>query len=317
MSVYTRVEAAEVGAFLKDYAVGELLDLQGIADGIENTNYFVTTSGGRFVLTLFERHAEVELEYFLELMVTLADHGLACPRPIMADDGGYLRRLAQRPAALVERLVGRAITQPSVEQCAAVGGALGRIHRIGRHVHRRRANERGPAWWRFTADALRGTVDAGAMALIDAEIAFQAAFDTERLPRGVIHADLFRDNVLFEDGQLTGVIDFYAACNDILLYDVAICLNDWCVGPDGDFDDAPARAFLAAYAGNRPWAADETAALAAMLRAAALRFWLSRLYDLHFPRAGEITHVKDPAHFERILRRRIAEPERALAILPE
>lgn len=317
MSVYTRVEAADVAAFLKDYAVGDLLDLQGIADGIENTNYFVTTSGGRFVLTLFERHADVELEYFLELMVTLADHGLACPRPIMADDGSYLRRLAERPTALVERLTGRAITEPTVDQCAAVGGALGRIHRIGRHVHRRRANERGPAWWRFTADALAGTVPAEVSALLDREIAFQAALDTERLPRGVIHADLFRDNVLFDNGQLTGVIDFYAACNDILLYDVAICLNDWCIAPDADFDDVRAQAFLAAYADNRPWAADETAALPAMLRAAALRFWLSRLYDLHFPRAGEITHVKDPAHFERILRRRIAEPERALAILPD
>ena len=316
MSVYTRVDAADVAAFLKDYAVGELLDLQGIADGIENTNYFVTTSGGRFVLTLFERHAEVELEYFLEMMVTLADHGLACPRPIMADDGSYLRRLAERPAALVERLTGRAITEPSVDQCAAVGGALGRIHRVGRHVRRRRANERGPAWWRFTADALRGTVPADVSAVLDQEIAFQAALDTERLPRGVIHADLFRDNVLFDNGQLAGVIDFYAACNDILLYDVAICLNDWCVVPDGDFDAARALAFLTAYASNRPWAADETAALPAMLRAAALRFWLSRLYDLHFPRAGEITHVKDPAHFERILRRRIAAPELALAILP-
>lgn len=316
MSVYTRVEATEVAAFLRDYAVGELLDLCGIADGIENTNYFVTTSGGRFVLTLFERQADSELEYFLELMVVLADHGLACPRPIMADDGTYLRHLAQRPTVLVERLAGCAIEHPSVAQCAAVGGALGRIHRIGRHVHRRRANERGPAWWRFTADALRAVLDTEAMTLIDDEIAFQAALDTERLPRGVIHADLFRDNVLFEGEQLSGVIDFYAACNDILLYDVAICLNDWCVGADGDFDDARARAFLAAYAESRPWASGETDALPAMLRAAALRFWLSRLYDLHFPRAGEITHIKDPAHFERILRRRIAEPQRAQAILP-
>lgn len=316
MSVYTRVEAAEVAAFLRDYAVGELLELHGIADGIENTNYFVTTSGGRFVLTLFERQADSELEYFLELMVVLADHGLACPRPIMADDGTYLRHLAQRPTVLVERLDGRAVERPSATQCAAVGGALGRIHRIGRHVHRRRANERGPAWWRFTADALRAVLEAETMALIDDEIAFQAALDTERLPRGVIHADLFRDNALFEGERLSGVIDFYAACNDILLYDVAISLNDWCITPDGDFDDARARAFLAAYAESRPWAAGETGALPAMLRAAALRFWLSRLYDLHFPRAGEITHIKDPAHFERILRRRIAEPQRAQAILP-
>ncbi len=268
------------------------------------------------MLTLFERHAEVELEYFLELMVTLADHGLACPRPIMADDGSYLRRLAQRPAALVERLAGKAVTEPSVAQCAAVGEALGRIHRIGRHVHRRRRNERGPAWWRVTADALRGALDADAMALIDAEIAFQAAFDTQHLPRGVIHADLFRDNVLFEGERLSGVIDFYAACNDILLYDLAICLNDWCVVPDGDFDDARTRAFLAAYVSGRPPVAGEAAALPAMLRAAALRFWLSRLYDLHFPRAGEITHVKDPGHFERILRLRIAQPQRTAALWP-
>jgi homoserine kinase type II len=316
VSVYTRVEAAEVTAFLRDYAVGELLDLQGIADGIENTNYFVTTRGGRFVLTLFERHADVELEYFLELMVALADHGLACPRPIMSDDGSYLRRLAQRPAALVERLAGKAVTEPSVAQCAAVGEALGRIHRIGRHVHRRRTNERGPAWWRVTADALRGVLEAEAMALIDAEIAFQASFDTQHLPRGVIHADLFRDNVGFEGEHLSGVIGFYAACNDNLLYDLAICLNDWCVVPGGDFDDARTRAFLAAYVGGRPPVAGEAAALPAMLRAAALRFWLSRLYDLHFPRAGEITHVKDPGHFERILRLRIAQPQRTVALWP-
>ncbi|MGK2940640.1 MAG: homoserine kinase [Immundisolibacter sp.] len=308
MSVYTPVEPAEVATFLRDYAVGELLELKGIADGIENTNYFVTTSGGQFVLTLFERHTQVELDYFLELMVTLANHGLPCPRPIMADDGSHLRRLAQRPAALVERLPGHAISTSSVAQCAAVGEALGRIHRTSRHVHRRRTNERGPVWWQVTADALRGTLDADSMALIDSEIAAHAAFDNGRLPRGVIHADLFRDNALFEGERLTGVIDFYAACNDILLYDVAICLNDWCVGADGDFDDTRGRAFLNAYAHGRPPVASEADALPLMLRAAALRFWLSRLYDFHFPRDGEITHIKDPAHFERILRKRIAAP---------
>lgn len=303
MSVYTRVEAAEVAAFLRDYAVGELLELQGIADGIENTNYFVTTRGGRFVLTLFERHAEVELEYFLELMVTLADHGLACPRPIMADDGSYLRRLAQRPAALVERLAGKAVTAPSVAQCAAVGEALGRIHRIGRHVHRRRSNERGPAWWRVTADGLRGVLAVDTMALIDAEIAFQAGFDTQGLPRGVIHADLFRDNALFVDERLTGVIDFYYACNDALLYDLAITVNDWCFETDGSLNGARWAAMTHAYRSRRELTPDEISAWPLVLRAAALRFYLSRLYDWLFPREGDVVHVKDPAAYRRVLER--------------
>jgi homoserine kinase type II len=316
MSVYTRVAAAEAERFLSAYALGRLVSLEGITDGIENTNYFLTTDQGHYVLTLFERHGRADLAYFLGLTLRLAEHGLPCARPLLADDGTALRELCGRPAALVERLPGSKVEAPDIPQCAALGAVLGRIHRVGRGYARRRSNERGRPWWTATAQVLRGHVTAAVMARIEAEIAFHATCVLGALPAGAIHADLFRDNVLFEDGHLSGVIDFYAACHDHLLYDLAITVNDWCVLPDGALDVPRTRALLAAYHAERPLEAGERALWPAMLRAAALRFWLSRLYDQHFPRAGEITHIKDPAHFERILAARAADGAPALAAWP-
>lgn len=316
MSVYTRVTPADAERFLGAYAVGRLTALEGIPDGIENTNYFLSTDQAAYVLTLFERHAAPDLEYFLGLTLRLAEHGLPCPHPLLADDGSVLRELCGRPAALVERLPGGKVEAPDADQCAALGAVLGRIHRVARGYARRRSNERSRAWWTVMADALEGAVSPAVHARIRAEIAWQAGCALDALPTGVIHADLFRDNVLWQGGRLSGVIDFYAACNDHLLYDVAITVNDWCVSADGGLDAARARALLAAYHAERPLTAPEREAWSGMLRAAALRFWLSRLYDLHFPRAGEITHVKDPAHFERILTARTDHPDAALAVWP-
>lgn len=306
MSVFTPVNEDELKQFLQRFEVGSLEDFQGISAGIENTNYFVTTSGGRYVLTLFEKHTAEEMPYFLGLMAHLADRGVPSPHPVADRDGDYLQTLKGKPAALVMRLHGASPEHPGTAQCAAMGTALARLHVAAADYPAIRPNDRGPKWWRVTAEAVMPKLDADDAALLEEEIRFQGLYRFTDLPRGVIHADLFRDNAMFEGDELTGIIDFYYACNDALLYDLAVTVNDWCSEADGSLDLERARAMMRAYHAVRPLKPIERGAWPVMLRAAALRFWLSRLHDLHFPRPGEITHTKDPNVFREILRQRIA-----------
>lgn len=301
MSVYTVVERDELETFLHNYALGDLIDYQGISAGIENTNYFVTTSDKQLVLTLFENHTADELGYFLDLMAFLAENDVPSAHPIADNNGHYLRELNGKPAALVMRLNGGGVDHPNASQCAALGHALGKLHVAGQSFSGQRNNDRGPHWWHTTRDAVIDKLPADEAALLDQELAFQREHRFDTLPRGVIHADLFRDNALFEGDTLTGLIDFYYACNDVLLYDVAVTVNDWCSNDDGSLDQAKTRAMLDAYKRQRPFSADEVEAWPVMLRAGALRFWLSRLQDHHFPREGELTHIKDPKVFRNIL----------------
>jgi homoserine kinase type II len=266
MSVFTTVTPDDLRRWLQDYSVGELLDLQGISAGIENTNYFVTTASGRYVLTLFEKLTPSELPFYLNLMAHLAGRGVPSACPVANRRGGYLGTLNGKPAALVIRLEGSDVTEPGIAQCAAVGAVMAQMHIAGQSYPATMVN-----------------------------------------PRGAIHADLFRDNVLFAGDAVAGVIDFYFACTDALLYDVAIAVNDWCVSAEGALDVPRTRAFLDAYAAVRPYTPAEHGAWPMMLRAGALRFWVSRLYDFHLPRAGELTHAKDPGHFRRILELRIRD----------
>lgn len=307
MSVYTTVERAELEAFLRHYRLGELVDFEGISAGIENTNYFVTTTHGQYVLTLFEALSAAELPWFLDLMAHLAEHEVPSAHPMPDEQGRYLRTLNGKPAALVQRLAGRSVEHPSPRQCAELGRALGHLHVAGRAFPGRRENKRGPHWWQETARQVLPKLTAGEARLLQAELEFQRQHRHDTLPQGVIHADLFRDNALFVDHHLTGIIDFYYACNDVLLYDVAVTVNDWCTRPDGSLDRERLAPLLAAYRRERPFTAAEGPAWPVMLRAAALRFWLSRLKDLHFPREGELTHTKDPDAFRRILEARIAD----------
>lgn len=307
MSVFTTVTADELRHWLQDYPVGDLLDLQGISAGIENTNYFVTTSGGRYVLTLFEKLTPQELPYYLNLMAHLAERGVPSAHPVASAAGHYLGSLNGKPAALVARLEGRDVTTPTATQCAAVGAALARLHLAGQSYPATMDNPRGPKWWKATLPEILPFVPAAEAALLNEEVRFQGLYRFSDLPRGAIHADLFRDNVLFTGDTVAGVIDFYFACTDALLYDVAIAVNDWCVDGDGRLDTARTRAFLDAYAAVRPHTPIERGAWPVMLRAGALRFWVSRLYDFHLPRAGELTHAKDPGHFRRILELRIRD----------
>jgi homoserine kinase type II len=308
MSVYTTVTDDELSGWLASYNVGTLIDLRGIAAGIENTNYFVTTSAGRYVLTLFEKLTAAELPFYLNLMAFLADHGIPSARPLSNGNGNLLSELNGKPAALVAFLPGRDVTEPSPDHCSAVGTMLARIHIAGEHYPARMENPRGLSWWKEVEPAIVPFLPAEDANLLRSEIAFQAQHAAAGLPGGAIHADLFRDNVLFERARISGVIDFYFACTDAWLYDVAIAVNDWSVQPDGSLDEQRARALLTAYASRRPLEKKELDAWPVVLRAAALRFWISRLYDLHLPRPGELTHAKDPKHFQRILERHIERP---------
>jgi homoserine kinase type II len=312
MSVYTPVTAEELDAWLTRHTVGSLIDMHPIVAGIENTNYFVNTTKGRYVLTLYERLPSTELPFYLNLMAHLARAGVACPAPSADRTGALFSLLNGKPASLVTRVDGTPVHDPDVAHCAAVGEALGRLHAASATYRPRLTNRRGPGWWRQAARAVRPYLDAGQNELLAAELRFQTGFGKGSLPKGAIHGDLFCDNVLFSDTRVTGIIDFGFAATDFLAYDLAIAVNDWCVVKRGYSADSLVPELVRALAGGyhavRPLTADERAQWPSLLRAAALRFWLSRLYDLHLPRPGELIHAHDPAQFERILRDRVRNP---------
>jgi homoserine kinase type II len=265
------------------------------------------------VLTLFEKLTAAELPFYLNLMAHLADHGIPSARPIPDLDGALLGELNGKPAALVSFLPGKDVENPTEAHCAAVGAMLARIHRAGLSYPAKMENPRGLPWWQSVMPDILPFLPATDAALLRREIEFQAENRRTDLPTGAIHADLFRDNALFEATRISGVIDFYFACTDAFVYDVAICVNDWCVSADGRIGDARAAALLNAYQAIRGFEPQEVDAWPVIVRAAALRFWVSRLYDFHLPRAGELTHAKDPGHFQRILEHHVAAP----AVLPQ
>jgi len=321
MAVFTEVDLGEAAALLAKLGAGELLDLRGIPAGIENTNYFATTRGGSsgndWVLTVFERLSATQLPYYLQLMQHLARRGLPVPLPRADANGNLVHSLAGKPAALVNRLRGHHQLAPDLHHCSQLGHLLARLHLAVADFPLHQPNPRGLAWWTATAPQVMPFLAAPQQDLLRDELAFQQQLAASpahaALPRGAVHADLFCDNVLF-DGlpgheRLTAAFDFYFAGSDSFGYDLAVCLNDWCLdAADGRLDEARAQALLAGYARERPLSAVEARLLPALLRGAALRFWLSRLADWHLPRAAALLQPKDPAHFERILRARVAAP---------
>lgn len=310
MSVFTSVSTQELQAWLQGYSIGEVLELKGISSGITNTNYFVTTTQGKYVLTLFEHNTMEELPYFIDLMSHLATHGVPCPQPITNDSGVSLHMLNGKPAVLITCLNGRDIKEPEAKHCAEVGAVLANMHVAGQSFVEKVAdkphrNPRDIDWRVKTAAQVMPHLAAEDQQLLNDTLAFQSALDSSALPKGIIHADLFRDNVLFDGDKVGGLIDFYYACHDVLAYDLAITVNDWCVNADGALDNARVNAMLDAYQAIRPLTQAEHAAWNSMLQIAALRFWLSRLYDKIYPQDGELTHAKDPDHFKNILKQRI------------
>lgn len=306
MSVFTTVTFEQLGAWLEHYPVGALVGLEGIPAGIENTNYFVTTADTRYVLTLFEKLKPHELPFYLNLMAHLSSRDIPCPRPIANRDGRILGELNGKPAALVSFLAGKDLADSRPGHCAQVGAMLAKMHLAGQSYSVRMDNPRGQAWWKAVMPEILPFVSPEEAALLSEEVRFQSLYRFADLPRGAIHGDLFRDNVLFDEDRLAGIIDFYFACTDVLLFDIAVTVNDWCIEKGGRLDPARTVALLEAYRAVRPFTALERGAWPVMLRAAALRFWVSRLYDFYLPRPGELTHAKDPGHFRRILARHIA-----------
>ncbi|MFM1988144.1 MAG: hypothetical protein RJA99_1101 [Pseudomonadota bacterium] len=309
MAVFTSVAREQLEAWLARLPVGALRDYRGIAEGVENTNYFVDTGRGRWVLTLFERIAPDALPFHLDLLHHLAARGLPCPDPVAADDGSLWAPLAGRPAALVTRLPGRGVERPVQAHCGPVGAMLARMHAAVADFPGEQPNPRGARWWAEAAARVAPKLHADAAALLADELAAQraAAAATAALPRGAVHADLFRDNVLFDGDAIGGVIDFWFAGVDTFVFDLAVTCNDWCVDDTtGELDADRLDALLAAYVAHRPPTEAERAAWPLAMRAAALRFWLSRLDDWHAPRPAEQLTPKDPGTFERILRARRA-----------
>jgi len=318
MAVYTEVSASQARPLFAALGLGELAGLRGIEGGIENTNYFVSTDQGEWVLTLFERLTHAQLPYYLHLMKHLARRGIPAPEPQakpedMARGPGeddLLHTVAGKPAAVVNRLRGHHQLAPTSAHCATVGAMLARAHLAACDYDRHQPNLRGLAWWNETAPMVLPYLDSAQAALLTEELAYQnhvaATSAYAALPHGAVHADLFRDNVVFEGGQLTGFFDYYFAGDDTWLFDLAVALNDWAIDPaSGQADAARARAFLDAYQTVRPLQNAERRLLPAMLRAGALRFWLSRLWDFHLPRSASLLKPHDPAHFERVLRARV------------
>ncbi|MBN2865330.1 MAG: homoserine kinase [Thiotrichales bacterium] len=310
MSVYTVVEEPQLIEFLKDYQVGTLESFAGISAGIENTNYFVNTQLDgmihRFVLTIFEHHTFDELPYFLNIMAFMADHKIPTAHPIPTLSNGYLKELYGKPAALVERLTGGGVEDPSLVQTGVMGQQLARFHKAGADFDQFRANDRGLDWMQATFNILKDVLPDDEKQMIETELAFQSNTDWAHLPQGVIHADLFCDNALFDGDTLSGIIDLYYACNAPMLYDLAVMVNDWCRvhadrPADIQFDAEKIQTMVSEYQSQRALTSEEQAAWPSALRLAALRFFLSRLKDKHFPREGEMTQIKDPDVFKRVL----------------
>jgi homoserine kinase type II len=311
MAVFTEVSESQATELMQTLNLGTLTGLRGIEGGIENTNYFATTDKGEYVLTLFERLNFEQLPFYLHLMKHLAERGIPVPDPAPNRDGDILHTLNGKPAAVVNKLKGKSQLAPMPVHCAGVGGMLARMHLAGADYNRSQPNLRGLPWWNETVPVVLPYLTLDQAALIRSELAFQnhtAASSTyAALPRGPVHADLFRDNVMFNDEHLTGFFDFYFAGVDTWLFDLAVCLNDWCIDlRSGRHDTERAKAMIDAYQQVRPLSSAERQMLPAMMRAGALRFWISRLWDFHLPREASMLMPHDPSHFERIVRERMA-----------
>ena len=319
MSVYTIVTHAEIETFLRGYDAGPFESYKGIDEGIENTNYFVNTkssgshAAGRYVLTIFEWQRRDDIPYFLELMAYLSERGLPCPRPVADRRGRYLQTLHDKPATLVSRLDGCSVRRPEARHCEQVGSALASLHTLAARFPHEHRNKRDWHWCDRCARKVLPFLDDEDGALLHEEICHHRRHHrplmARALPRGVVHADLFGDNVLFDEGRLSGLIDFYYACDDDLIYDLAITVNAWCSDDTGALDEDNYVALVNAYAAVRSFLPVEKGAWQDALRQGALRFWLSRLHDAHFRKTGHITHIKDPdVYRDVLLSRKFAVP---------
>jgi homoserine kinase type II len=306
MSVFTELNAAQASAWLENYALGSLVTIAGIAEGVQNSNFFLDTTLGQYVLTIFEQEPGAQLPFHLQLLAHLSARGIPCPAPVANRRQEYLGQIAGKPAAIVSRLPGCSRSVPEVGHCAAIGNMLARLHLAAESYPEPLAHQRHTAWCAQVAAQLEPCLEDDDARLLRNELRHQQRYRPADLPRGVIHADLFRDNVLFLGDQVSGLLDFYFAGVDDLLFDLAVTVNDWCTTADGALDAQRSAALLAAYDHCRPLLTAERRAWPTMLRAAALRFWISRLQDHHLPRPGSLVIRRDPDAYRAILLTHIA-----------
>jgi homoserine kinase type II len=311
MAVFTPVSLDDLTHWIKQFSLGKPLKIKGISSGIENSNFFITTEAGEYVLTVFEKLTFEQLPFYLHLMRHLAQRGVLVPAPVANQHGEIINALHGKPASIVTKLHGTCQLAPAAVHCAAVGSMLAKMHLAAQDFEIRQPNLRGLDWWLETMPVVLPYLSDERQQLLRSEVRFQQTFaageEYRQLQRGPIHADLFRNNAMFDGERLTGFFDFYFAGCDTWLFDVAVTVNDWCIDLDsGELDTDRVRAMLNAYHAVRPFTTAEQTAWQPMLRAGALRFWLSRLYDFYLPRDAEMLTPHDPAHFERILRQRIA-----------
>lgn len=301
MSVYTFVSRDQLNAFLQGYSIGKLVSYEGIANGITNSNFWLKTEAGAFVLTLYEHHQTSDLDYILGLQHHLIQKGIACASPVHDNNGRFYSTLNNKPAAINRRVSGEVCQTLTVRHCQLVGTELANFHLAGASYHLIRKNPCGSYWRLNKQQELDGYLNESDKKLLAEEITAYEALNHISLPAGAVHADLFHDNCLFDDDRTGGIIDFDYACDEFWLYDLAVTINDWCINNEGELDQQLLRAFLNSYNRVRPLLAIEQDNLALMLRLAAVRFWLSRVYDKAFPLSGELTYTKDPDEFKNIL----------------
>ena len=313
MAVFTEVSEQQAAELLSQLSIGDLVSLQGINSGIENTNYFMTTDQGEYVLTVFERLNHAQLPFYLYLMKHLASKGIAVPDPQANLQGEIVLTLRDKPAAVVNRLSGESQLQPTAVHCAGMGSTLAHMHLAAQDYERHQINLRGLAWWNDTVPDILPFLSSDQSRLLTHELSYQNHLTSlsayVALPSGPVHADAFRNNVMFDADKLSGVFDFYFAGVDHWLFDLGVCINDWCIDLEtGVLDTERFHAMLNAYTQVRPLSTHERQMINPMLRAAALRFWISRLWDFHLPREASLLQPHDPMHFERILTQRLHHP---------
>lgn len=301
MSVYTSVSDDEMRALLTQYDIGEFVSLQGIAQGITNSNFFLHTDIGSYVLTVFEALQQNELPFYLQLTQHLSQHGVACPIPLAQKNGRLDAQLVGKPACIVSKLAGHDTAVPNEEQCFAVGQMMAKMHQASLSFPQTMSNPRYADWWSKSCEKLLPFLDDADGLLLQQEIDFLAKNPDTHLPSGIIHADLFRDNVLLDGNQVSGFIDFYYACQGSFVYDIAIAVNDWARHADNTLDTTLQAAFMRGYQSIRPLTQPENDYLLIAHRAGCIRFWVSRLLDFHFPAEGELTFIKDPNVFRDLL----------------
>jgi homoserine kinase type II len=300
MSVYTPITRQQLIHFLTDYQLGELIKFSGIKEGIDNTNYRLTTTKGRYILTLFEKLTTKELPFFFDLLAYLQAGNIVCPQPQKNKNGKRILQLQSKAVAIFNCLEGHSILDPTEKQCAVIGFELGKIHRLGVHFPKKRTHDMGEAWIQKIFTRLKAKLVVDEREMISHYLSERDLEKINFLPRGIIHADLFKDNVLFKNNKITGILDFYLACEDHLLLDLAIACNDWCCDLQGQLHPKKINALVTAYQQQRSLAVIEKQCWSLMLQKAALIFWLSRLDYLHYSPAAELTLAKDPNLYKNI-----------------